>query len=260
VHLRAQEQGGGAVRLIAWNRPGERTWGDYARRADAGHFAVNIHARDVRDLLPRLVKLGATAPPWHGGRVEPHFWNYSGSQAWDSMFQDPDGILLDVFTVIEGRVRTFPGAVGAVETVAVHTLDITRSRRFYEGIGYHAIVDADLEPPEFLGMTAGSRLLSVNMQMGDTRPGRIELAQEVRLDGWTGRSIGDRAVPPNTGILSVSWCVEDHAAGSSRVRALGAQPIADAVRVELPGVGDVYLATFLGPDGEALELFARVRE
>lgn len=31
----------------------------------------------------------------------------------------------------------------------------------------------------------------------------------------------------------------------------------DAVTVEFPGLGRVALALFLGPDGEALELYAR---
>src|SRR4029077_8794736 len=61
VLLEPHEDEGGALRLVAWDQPGEPMV-DHLGGRTVGHFALNFRARDVRALLPRLAALGAPPP------------------------------------------------------------------------------------------------------------------------------------------------------------------------------------------------------
>src|SRR4029077_8794737 len=50
--------------------------------------------RAATAVSPPRPALGAQPPPYPGGQLEPHYWDYAGLEVWDSMICDPDGILL----------------------------------------------------------------------------------------------------------------------------------------------------------------------
>lgn len=254
----------GMLRLVAWSEPGRDAWEGHARGQDAGLYALNYRIRSLHETLARLVPLGLTAPPWApGARREPptpQHWVLHDVEVWDSMSLDPTGSLIDVYEIVRGPelLGTLAGEVSPVETMAIHVTDAARSRAFYEGLGYGLWYEQTVEPQPFLGMPPGSSIRNVNLMLGGTTvPGRIELAQ--RIGQGDVLPMAHRAVPPATGYLSVSFETDDLAAASALARELGATPVAGGrpVKAELPGLGRVSLAVFLGPDGEALELYAR---
>lgn len=254
----------GMLRLVAWSRPGPDAWAGYARGQDAGHFALNYRVRDLYAAVARLAPLGLTAPPWApGARREPptpYHWVLHDVEVWDSMSLDATGALLDIYEIVKGPelLGSLAGDVSPVETMAIHVTDALRSRAFYEGLGYGLWYEQLVEPQAFLGMPPGSSIHNINlMQGGTTVPGRIELAQ--RIGEGDVHPMAQRAVPPATGYLSVSFETDDLAVASKLALALGATPVAGGapVAADLPGLGRVRLAVFLGPDGEALELYQR---
>jgi catechol 2,3-dioxygenase-like lactoylglutathione lyase family enzyme len=211
------------LRLVAFDRPGERIWGDYSRVQDRGLFALNFRVADCRATWPRLQQAGA-AP-----RSAPTRWSIDeGLVAWDSQAFDPDGVLVDVYEVesVAGHhARLYPPLVAGIandlETVALHVASADRSRDFYAALGFEVYFDRTIETMgEFLHLPKGVPLRDVNMVMQD-RPhvGCIEIVEYV---GLAGRPLRERAVPPNLGILSMTFDAADLAEVEYVTRRAGA--------------------------------------
>ena len=245
----------GVLRLVQFDKPGERIWGDYSRKQDLGHYAVNFRAKDIKKLWPQLLKLGAIE------KSPPTFWTINEQlSAWDSMCFDPDGVLLDIFQV-EGNAKEALGEqrveVSEVQTMAIHVSDALRSKAFYEGLEFSILYEKVVENMEsFFGLPQGTKLHNVNLMKHGTSPnGRIELAQYV---GYPGKPVGDRAVPPNLGVLSISFETDNLDETGRLVKKLGAQEISVPVIVLMPPFGKVKLATYFGLDKEVLEFYQRL--
>lgn len=243
---------GGLLRLVQWDAPGERVWGGYARIQDLGHYALNFRVADLGAFWPRLLAAGAAA------KSPPRFWRVGPElAAWDSQAYGPDGVLLDVFEV-EGRAveRLGPlaGVASELQTVALHVSDAERSAAFYGALGYETLYDTVIERMEgFFGLPPGTRLRNVNLMRRPHSPnGRVELAEYV---GAGGRPLVERAVPPNTGLLSASFKAASLEAAAELLLELGAFPVGEAGPLAMPPWGEVRLRTFRGPDGELLEVF-----
>jgi catechol 2,3-dioxygenase-like lactoylglutathione lyase family enzyme len=245
----------GMLRLVAFDRPGERIWGDYSRVQDHGHFALNFRVDDCRAAWPRI--LGAGAVP----RSEPVQWSIDeGLSAWDSQAFDPDGVLLDVYEVDGAaghHARLYPpltpGVANDLETVAIHVASAERSRNFYAALGFEVYFDRTIKSMGgFFHLPPGIPLRDVNMVMQD-RPhvGCIEIVEYV---GYPGEQLRDRAAPPNLGILSITFDVDDLAEVEYVTRRHGAVPITpERFVAAVPPWGEAAMWACYGPDGEVLE-------
>ena len=115
---------------------------------------------------------------------------------------------------------------------------------------------------EMLQIPAGITLHDVNLVRDPAiLPGRVELFQF--LD--TGvvplpepSPLTHRAIPPARGILSVSMETPDLDKASRLVTGLGGTIIAGPVDTDMPGSGRARVATFLGPEGECVEIYQRI--
>ncbi|TDC58653.1 hypothetical protein E1281_00665 [Actinomadura sp. KC345] len=244
----------GLVRLVSFDAPGDRIWGDYSRAQDYGHYALNIRVDDVRATVHRLREAGGRA------KSEPTRWTVTPElAAWDSLSYDPDGVILDVFE-LEARdgspLAEYDGSPSELQTVAVHVGDARAAMGFYGALGFEPMYDQVIEGMEaFFRLPPGTSLHNINMYMpGGTMNGRVEIAQYV---GFPGRDQRDRAVPPNTGLLSVSLETDDLPATAGLLAAHGAVPVCDPVELDVPPYGPAAVQTFLGRDGELLEFYRR---
>ena len=242
----------GRLRLLACSEPGERIWGDYGRRQDLGHFAVNFRVPEIQVGWQRLLEAGAEP------RSEPTYWMVNDEiSAWDSQCFGPDGVLLDVFE-IEGAIVERLGeqvtAASEVQTVAIHVSDMARSQALYEALGFKLLYDQVVENlEEFFHIPPGTRLHNVNLfKPGQTPNGRIEL---VEYRGWKGSPVGERAAPPNHGILGISLATDDLETTGRSIEERGAVRVTGPVILYQNAFGIDRLATFVGPDGEFLELY-----
>lgn len=253
----------GRLRLLAFDPPGERIWRAEDRLCGDGLFAVNLRARDVRALLPRLRAAGCDVPD------EAVFWEVSEEVAvWDSMSCDPDGIHLDVFTYVRGGEKRGPlaGNVSEVQTVAIATHDVGRCAHFYRSLGFDVLFDLHLENLEdLLDVPSGVVVHNVNLIKTDsetgerTIPGRVECFRYLGPGLPAARSLRDRSRPPRRGILAIGFETADLATADRRLREAGALPAGEAVFVDLPGEGPSSLARYRGPDGETIELIEGAR-
>jgi len=242
----------GMLRLLQCEAPGEPIWGDYARLQDLGHYALNFRVRDIQVAWPRLLAAGARE------KSAPHYWRVNADiAAWDSMSYDPDGVLLDVFEV-QGNISSTLGILttdsSEVQTMAIHVADAGRSKAFYTGLGYEVLYDKVVEKMEgFFGLPRGVKLHNINLiRPGQFPNGRIEIVQYI---GFPGESLREKAIPPNRGLLAISFETTDLTETMSRLENTGATRIAGPVEADYGFLGPVVAATFAGPDGETLEFF-----
>ena len=240
------------LRIVEFDAPGEPIWGDLPAGKVIGLYALNIRVPEIQAGWERIVAAGGAvkSPPTH--------WHLSDGSAWDSQIYDPDGVLIDAWSV-EGDIadRLGPAAEPASElqTMALHVGDAVRSKDFYLTFGYGVLYEQQVKGlEEFFGVPGGVVMHNVNLIMDHTPVGRMEMSQYL---GYPGIEVRERAAPPNHGILSVSFEVDDLEAATGRLVALGADPVGGPAAQEAPPFGPVAASTFLGPDGETIELFER---
>ena len=244
----------GHLRLLGCDPVGEHAWGGYERYFDYGHYAVNIRVPDIRSHWTRII--GAGAKPKSGPT---HWVVEAGLEAWDSLSWDPDGTLLDAYT-ITGRpdvFRDLEGRASELETIAIHVGDADRSKRFYTALGYSTFFDRRIDDlGAFFHLPDGVVLRDVNLYKPEhSGIGRIEIVQ---YEGLPGEPVGPRARPPRRGILSISFEADDLEAIATLVRGHGGTAESAPQRVVLPGVGAAEALRATGPDGEGLEFYRRV--
>ena len=93
------------LRIVEFDSPGELIWGDVPAGKVIGLYALNIRPPDIHTGWERIVAAGGTVkyPPTH--------WNLSDGSAWDSQIYDPDGVLIDAWSV-EGEIADRSADVG----------------------------------------------------------------------------------------------------------------------------------------------------
>ncbi|MEZ5458579.1 MAG: hypothetical protein R3E65_04365 [Steroidobacteraceae bacterium] len=239
----------GMLRLLECTPSGDHAWGGYERYFDYGHYAVNIRVPDIRASYDAMQAAGARS------KSRPTRWEVEpGLEAWDSLSWDPDGTLIDVYTV-NGRPDVFhpiDGPATEVETVAIHTSDAKRSRDFYMGLGYSQFYDRMItDLSSFFHLPDHVALHNINLYMPERSPvGRIEIVQYV---GLPGEPVGAAAKPPRLGILAIAFESPDLDATAAQLRRLGALEVGATVEIDLPGVGRVRALEAAGPDRERLQ-------
>jgi catechol 2,3-dioxygenase-like lactoylglutathione lyase family enzyme len=197
------------------------------------------------------VLLSAGAKP----KSAPTRWNVDETMvAIDSQCWDPDGTLLDVYTM-EGRPDIFTplgSTASAIETIAIHVANADRSRDFYFGLGYSLFFDKRIENLNaFFHLPNAVVLRDVNLVKSElSYIGRIEIVQ---LEGLEGVRVQNRAAPPNVGILSITFDTDDCAAARELALRLGAKPCGDLVSADWGAAGSQRSCTIFGPDGELIE-------
>lgn len=241
------------LRIVEFDAEGEAIWGDVPAGKVIGLYALNMRVPEIESGWKRLVAAGGTV------KSEPTFWEVTNGTAWDSQIYDPDGVLIDAWSIAGPIADTLGPAIdpaSEIQTVALHVADAVRSKEFYVGLGFGVLYDqkvAGLE--QFFGVPEGVVMHNVNLMMDHPPTGRIEASQYI---DYAGISISDRTRPPNRGMLSASFEVNDLEAASGQIARLGAEATADVATMAVAPFGSIRIATFLGPDGEPLELFERV--
>ena len=239
----------GRVRLVEWDRPGELVR-DPVRNQDFGHYALNFRVGNLEEVWERLEDIGGSA------RSRPNTWVVAdGILAHDSLCYDPDSITCDVFELPDegplGPLGDRPSS--ELQTMAIRPSDMAATTAFYTGLGYEIWYDHKTDGIEgFLHLPEGTTLHNVNLHMPSiSRNARVELAAYL---GYPGVNVAVRAVPPNIGIMSITFESDDFDRDTELVEDLGATSVARSDRTEVPPFGPTRVATFLGPDGEAIEI------
>jgi catechol 2,3-dioxygenase-like lactoylglutathione lyase family enzyme len=242
----------GLVRLVGASGVGVRIWGDYSTPQDRGYYALNFVVSDVDAAWEQLVACGAHP------RSRPKAWAlWADLTVREAMFLGPDGVLLDVAEVSGAGARRHNdpvrGRSSAICAVTSHVADPSRSRRFYESLGYALFFDQELRGlEELLHLPRGTVLRDVNLRVpGRPLLGRLELVAYVGLAGAARHGL---AVPPNLGIHAATFRTRSLEDALAMIVAQGGSVLVREPACPFGELGKGRAARCSGPDGETLIL------
>ncbi|GIX32223.1 MAG: hypothetical protein KatS3mg125_0179 [Lysobacterales bacterium] len=251
--LAADDSGLGRLRLLASPRSEPHYWSGADRFAASGYYALNYRCQDLAERLSCIAEAG-------GKPGKPTRWQVSEQViVEDSMNADPDGTHLDLFCYEKGGELRGPLStpVSVLQTVAIATRDLERSKRFWEALGFVELFDRVLDFPELqqlLNSPEPVRIRNANlMKDGRIVPGRIEMFCYLGVGERPEQRLADKARPPASGILMVSLLSDDPEADGALIERAGGRIIARMSGLR-PGFGRGRALLAEGPDGEAIEL------
>jgi catechol 2,3-dioxygenase-like lactoylglutathione lyase family enzyme len=208
--------------------------------------AVGLHALgfavgDLESAAARLQHLGCTvlgsAPSPFGSR-------------WTAM-RDPTGVTIDLV-----EDASMPPGTSRLRHVRATVADLTRSVRWYEGLGFEFIDGRAVGDGSFLGYRSQIRADAVRLRLPD-EPFELLLTQW----HWP-RSRGRHyTVPNHAGLYRVALCVDDTCATYTAMLAEGWTFDRPPVAVKLDGtsVPVMWICFLSDPDGIPFEFVERPR-
>ncbi len=247
----------GCIRLVRFvglaQRPvrlGLRPWDT------GGIFSLMVRTDDLDTLYDRALALGWSA------ESEPIRFRFGNSELKNVVLTGPDGINVAAYQRLSPPFTAFPlGPISQVFNSMRMVRDQRASVRFYHDLGFAKVFDSDvIDPvpgpnnfsiPQNLVTKIVRRASALQPVAGET--GRVEVMQFV---GFTGKDVGDRAMPPNLGIMSIRYPATSLAAVRSRLASAGVQTAYEGQGVSIGGLGRLDLIAARDPDGAITEFYA----
>jgi len=253
----------GFVRLISFTDAGQQQ----AIRSNAqpwdtgGWFDLNSRVDDIDTCFMQLQKLGWT------GCSDPVQWSFGSFTVKEWLACGSDGINLALIERIDPPLDADkqPGKFGVHFNATQMVEDISAARHFYEEVlGFSVVVEVNDQP---VMSAAGPNVLGVPHELAATQHWNIVMLEApgaaggnvevVSLPGLPRRSFADRANPPNRGIISLRFPVDDVASLHKRLRDANVTVIHAPQFLELAQIGRVIMMTAKGPDGARLDFFQK---
>ncbi len=247
----------GCIRFIRFSgvpqrpiRLGTRAWDT------GGIYSIMIRSDNVPALFDDAVQMGwsAESPPIR--------FQFGSSDLRNVVLTGPHGINIAVYQRISPAFTGFP--VGRMSQ-AFNSMRMVRSRpearAFYEEkLGFSVLFDSNNEPTEPapsnfgipLNFTPQIKRAAVALQPGSGETGRVEVMQ---IEGFTVSDVSIHASPPNLGILSVRYPVNNLAAFRSKIEARGVTVFYEGQAVQISGIGPVNIIAVRDPDGNITEFY-----
>ncbi len=246
----------GCIRFVQFDaveqepiRPAARPWDT------GGIFSLMVRSDNVDGLYEAALNQGwwAESPPIR--------FQFGSSDLKNVVITGPHGIHIAAYERISPEFTDFP--VGLISQ-AFNSMRMVRNRPvardFYRSLGFSILFDSDAEalepawsnlsiPRNFTPIIRRSAA-ALQPQPGET--GRVEVMQIV---GFEGRDHSARAMPPNLGILSVRYPVEDLAAYRAELEAAGIPIIFAANDIALADRGPTDMIAVRSPDGALTEFY-----
>ena len=254
--------GFGLVRLMAFSgrarhpviRSNGRPW------ETGGWFDVNARIDDMNARFEQLQDLG------FGGVSDPIEWTFGPMRVKEWLAYGPDGINWAIIERLEPPLPPDedPGRMGPHFNSTQIVADIDAARRFYKDLlGFESVIDVDDEPmmpgrmQNVMGLPnelAVSQRWNISMlEAPGAAGGAIEIAS---LPGISGRDFAPLADPPNRGIVSLRFPVDDLIALHEKLVDADVPIVRAPQSVSLAPNGDVTMMTARGPCGARLDFFA----
>jgi hypothetical protein len=240
-------------------RIGARAWDT------GGFFSLMMRGKDLESLFNEAIALGFQA---ESEPIRFLFEPTDGSPPSDLknvVIKAPDGINFAIYERVSPALSAFwefdrlSQPFNAMQMVANTAI----AEGFYrQELGMESFWASDfIDPkpdynnfglPQNLTIEIPRRTRILWPRPGET--GRLEIMEFVGLDG---RDLAQRAAPPNLGILSVSYPVNNAQRAYDRVVRAGALPKYKLKTFQWPPYGRVQMFTLQSPDGALINVFER---
>lgn len=249
----------GLVRLIAISGVEQIQIRSNAQPWDTGGiFSLLVRSRDVTANFKEAQRLQFS------GYNDPVDIDFNGVLLRNIILRGPDGVNFGVYERVNPKLEGYPNLKKLSQPFNAMQIvkDVDVAKAFYkEALGYAAVFDGTYTSA---GPSANNFGLPANyankipmkvaiMGAAGTSQGHVELVQ---WDGFEGRDLAARAMPPNLGVMALRFPVANL---NQRHDALQAKGIAIALPIKtmtLEPYGEVEMFAIRSPDGVLLELFA----
>ncbi len=250
----------GGIRLIKFHnvnqvqaRPNAYAWDT------GGFFDLHVQVYDVHALFEAMQQRG-----WLG-YTEPQRLDVGGVVLDEVLIRGPDGMAFALiervsppFQIVEGYRRVSP-AWNAPQMVR----DFTAVYDFYSnGLGFKPTIEMEMPPApdgENLFALPLSLAKETKTQLAFFHPtgerGAIGSVDLLHLTGVEGRQLGDRARPPNLGLLILRYPVTGLQTYVEAIQKKGVSLHAGPHDVNLPPYGKCNIVSVISPEGAMLEFF-----
>ena len=250
----------GFVRLVSFDggrhpviRSNGRPW------ETGGWFDLNARVDDMQATFEQLQDLG-----W-GSVSDPIEYDFGPFTVKEWVAYGPDGVNLAIIQRLHPPLEpdARPGRMGPHFNSTQIVDDIGTARHFYQDVlGFSSTVDVTDEPmmPE-----PRQNVLGVPNEQAATQPWNISMltppgaeggtVEIISLPGISGREFAPLADPPNRGIVSLRFPVDDVEALHRRLVAADVPIVNEPIALPLPPDGEIVMMTARGPCGARLDFF-----
>jgi catechol 2,3-dioxygenase-like lactoylglutathione lyase family enzyme len=251
----------GCIRFVQFSGVAQRPIRQAARAWDTGGiYSIMVRSDNVQDLFDRAITMGWWA------ESEPVRFTFGTSDLSNVVLTGPHGINLAVYQRHSPAFTAF--TVGRISQ-AFNSMRMVKSRAaardFYrDKLGFSVLFDSGFEPAEPARSNFGIPLnytpqikraaAALQPQAGET--GRVEVMQ---IDGFAGGSdFAAFASPPNLGIISVRYPVDDAEALAAKLKDKGVDTAYFAYGVAVGALthsGRANIFAVRDPDGNLTEFY-----
>ena len=259
--LAAPNSSDGFIRLLQFEgvaaqptRPGARPW-------DTGcHFSLMLRGKDLDTRYREAIALGW----WTESEIIS--LSFRTSQLKNVVFKGPDGINVAVYERLSPPLAEFWPDFPRLSQ-PFNTMHMVRDRdatlAFYTdvlGFGvYFAGEPATASEPTYSNFSIPTQLTTqLRSQAGIVEPfrgevGRMEFIEFMDLPG---RDYADRCLPPNLGIVSIRYPVDDAVAARQLIAAREWPILLEPANTSITPYGPVMTFGIQTPDGAMIEFFS----
>ena len=224
-----------------------------------GNFDVDVNVRDLDAVWPTFQKWGFT------GVEDPVVLDLGAVVNNEALAQGHDGVLMALiervrpdFTIVDDY-KSFSPIWNATQTVS----DWDAAKAFYQDVlGFPITLDIVLKWPEL-----GANMYGLPHNMADQidvnvaichpsgQPGSMGSVELHKMNGLDGRHLGDRAVPPNLGVMVLRFPVKNVRAQADAMRAAGGVLEVEPMTAALAPYGTTEVCAIRTPDGCWFEFY-----
>jgi catechol 2,3-dioxygenase-like lactoylglutathione lyase family enzyme len=258
--LCAPQTSTGCIRFIRFADVPQRPIRQAKRAWDTGGiFSIMVRSDNVPALFDAAIAMGWWA------ESEPIRFTFGASDLRNVVLTGPHGINLAVYQRVSPPFTAFPvSRISQAFNSMRMVRDKAASRAFYEEkLGFSVLFDSNNEPaqpaPSNFGIplnyTPIVKRAAAAMHPTPGETGRVEVMQ---LEGFAGLDVSAHASPPNLGIISVRYPVQDLAAYRAKVTGKGVGVVYEAVNMKSHGLSDGRAAKMFSvrdPDGNLTDFY-----
>lgn len=251
----------GCIRFVRFTGIEQRPIRLATRAWDTGGiYSIMVRSDNVPAVFDAAVKMGWWA------ESEPTRFSFGTSDLRNVVITGPHGINLSIYGRIAPPFTAFP--VGRISQ-GFNSMRMVKSRAnardFYaKQLGFQIVFDSGFEPAEPARSNFGIpynytpqiKRAAAALQPVNGETGRVEVMQ---IDGFTGGDVSSHASPPNLGILSVRYPVQDLAAYREQLELRGVSIIYSATAVPIKGIGKTDIIAVRDFDGNITEFFETIK-
>ncbi len=253
----------GCIRFISFKAVPQRPIRLAKRAWDTGGiYSIMVRSDNVPALFDAAIAMGWWA------ESEPIRFTFGASDLRNMVLTGPHGINLAVYQRVSPSFTAFPvGRVSEAFNSMRMVRDKTASRAFYEQkLGFSVLFDSNNEPPtpapsNFgipLNYTPAIKRAAAALQPLPGETGRVEVMQ---IEGFTGLDVSAHASPPNLGILSVRYPVQDLAAYRAGLAGKGVGIVYEGETLQSMGLSSSRIAKMISvrdPDRNLTDFYEAI--